>query len=168
MSDMVKKNLTGISVFVVSLALDILTKNMVVDYFRHNERLDYLGGFFRITLVYNEGGVFGIMQGYKSFFLVVSIIVLVLMFFYYIYESKKTYPFVLAMFMVMAGAVGNIIDRLIPSRPGVVDFISVGVDGVYRWPAFNVADSSIVVGAILLVVVFYIEEKRAALPPTDG
>ncbi len=148
----------GIIFFI--LILDIITKQLVVNYLGYSSRLDYLGGFIRIALVYNKGGVFGIMQGYKNLFLVVSIIVLIMMLVYYYFEKNKTTLFTLSMSFIVAGALGNIIDRVIPGRPGVVDFISVGVDGVYRWPSFNVADSSIVVGAFILVIVFYLEEKR--------
>ncbi|HOD14690.1 MAG TPA: signal peptidase II [Spirochaetota bacterium] len=142
------------------LALDIVTKQAIVRDFSFGERSDFLGGFLRLSLVYNEGGVFGILQGHKNLFLVVSIIVLTLMMIYYLLEKNKTVLFSVSMACIMSGAVGNIIDRLVPGRPGVVDFISVGVDGIYRWPSFNVADSSIVVGAFLLILVFYREERK--------
>jgi len=150
-------------ILTVLLTLDIITKYLIVYKLGLMGRLNYLGGFLRIKLVYNEGGVFGILQGYKSMFLVISIIVLLLMIGYYIYEKNKTMTFSIAMAMIVSGALGNIIDRLIEGRPGVVDFISVGVDNVYRWPSFNVADASIVVGAFLLIIVFYIEEKKRKL-----
>ena len=142
------------------LTLDTVTKQIIVRDFSFGERADFLGGFLRIALVYNEGGVFGILQGHKNLFLVVSIIVLALMLLYYLFEKNKSVLFSVSMACIMSGAVGNIIDRLVPGRPGVVDFISVGVDGVYRWPSFNVADSSIVVGAFLLILVFYREERK--------
>jgi len=142
------------------LALDIVTKQAIVRDFSFGERSDFLGGFLRLSLVYNEGGVFGILQGHKNLFLVVSIIVLTLMMIYYLLEKNKTVLLSVSMACIMSGAVGNIIDRLVPGRPGVVDFISVGVDGIYRWPSFNVADSSIVVGAFLLILVFYREERK--------
>ena len=159
----IKQSVAALILLVTTLALDIWTKLLVVEHINYYDRIDYLGGFFRLTLVYNQGGVFGILQGYKNVFLVTSIIVLGLMIAYYIYEKNKTSLFTFSMALIVSGAIGNIIDRLIPTRPGVVDFISVGVDGVYRWPAFNVADSCIVVGAFLLVIVFYREEKRRKL-----
>jgi len=155
-----KKNITALAIVCVTLILDVLTKNYIVENLHLYERHDYLDGLLRITLVYNQGGVFGILQGYKNMFLVVSIIVLLLMIGYFVYEKNKTLLFTMSLSFIISGAVGNIIDRVIPGRPGVVDFISIGVDGVYRWPAFNVADSAIVVGACLLVIVFYQEEKR--------
>lgn len=155
-----KKNITALAIVCVTLILDVLTKNYIVENLHLYERRDYLDGLLRITLVYNQGGVFGILQGYKNMFLVVSIIVLLLMIGYFVYEKNKTLLFTMSLSFIISGAVGNIIDRVIPGRPGVVDFISIGVDGVYRWPAFNVADSAIVVGACLLVIVFYQEEKR--------
>jgi signal peptidase II len=144
----------------VTLTMDVLSKIFFVDYFATHSDVNYLDGFIRFTLVYNEGGVFGIGQGYKNVFLVISVIVLILMIGYYFYEKNKNLIFVTAMSFIMSGAIGNIIDRLIPGRRGVVDFLSIGVDGVYRWPAFNVADVLIIMGAILLVIVFYKEEKK--------
>lgn len=155
-----KQNIMAAGILVTTLILDIWSKFLIVQNLNYYDRIDFLGGFLRITLVYNKGGVFGIAQGYKNVFLVISIIVLAFMIGYYIYEKNKTPLFRICMALIVSGAIGNIIDRLVPGRPGVVDFISMGVDGVYRWPAFNVADSCIVVGAFLLVIVFYQEEKR--------
>jgi len=160
MGTTMKKNITALAIIGVTLILDVLTKNYIVENLHLYERRDYLDGLLRITLVYNQGGVFGILQGYKNMFLVVSVIVLLLMIGYFLYEKNKTLLFTISLSFIISGAIGNIIDRVIPGRPGVVDFISIGVDGVYRWPAFNVADSAIVVGACLLVIVFYQEEKR--------
>ncbi len=156
----IKTNITAAGILFSTLILDILTKHLIVENLNYYDRLDYLGGFLRITLVYNKGGVFGIAQGYKNVFLIISLVVLAFMVAYYIYEKNKTTLFSICMALIVSGAIGNIIDRLVPGRPGVVDFISLGVDGVYRWPAFNVADSCIVAGAILLFFVFFQEEKR--------
>ncbi|MFC1670523.1 signal peptidase II [Spirochaetota bacterium] len=147
-------------IIAVTVVSDVLTKYWVVQNIAYHDRIDFLSGFVRITLTYNRGGVFGILQGYKNLFLIVSIVVLILMIIYYIYEKSESSLFNVSMSLIMGGAVGNIIDRLIPGRPGVVDFISVGIDGTYRWPTFNVADSVIVVGACLLVILFYKEEKK--------
>jgi len=161
MKDLIKTNyLFPLGIIAVVLPLDILTKYFIVQKFGFGDKADFLGGFLRIALVYNEGGVFGILQGHKNLFLIVSVIVLSLMVLYYYFEKNKSALFSASMALIVSGAVGNIIDRLVPGRPGVVDFISVGVDGIYRWPSFNVADSSIVVGAFLLILVFYREERK--------
>ena len=155
-----KKKIYPFLIIFTFLALDVITKYFIVKNVSYHDRIDFLGGFLRITLVYNEGGVFGIFQGYKNIFLIISIVVLLVMIGYFYYEKNKTMLFNTSMSLIISGALGNIIDRLIPGRPGVVDFISVGVDNFYRWPSFNVADSSIVVGAFLLVIVYYLEEKK--------
>ena len=149
----------GLIILVTSLVLDIISKMIIVNNLHLGEKIEYLGGFLRITLVYNRGGVFGIAQGYKNVFLVISIIVLIAIIIYYFYEKNKTMLFTVSMALIVSGAIGNIIDRVIPGRTGVVDFISVGF-GSTRWPAFNVADSAIVVGAFFLVYTFYKEEIK--------
>lgn len=163
----IKHYILPIVLISVILPLDIITKSLIVSSYGFGDRSDFFGGFLRIALVYNEGGVFGILQGYKTLFLVVSVVVLVLMILYYIYEKNKSTIFTLSMALIVSGAVGNIIDRLIPGRPGVVDFISIGIDGVYRWPSFNVADASIVTGAFLLILVFYLEERKRKAVEAD-
>ena len=73
----------------------------------------------------------------------------------------------LAVALVSAGAIGNIIDRF-RFEAGVVDFLDVGI-GVHRWPIFNVADMAVSVGAVLLLISFYFEEKDGDEPePAAG
>ncbi len=163
-----RKYLTAIIIFTSTLALDIISKYLVVVHIGDHGRHDFLGGFLRISLVYNKGGVFGILQGYKNMFLVVSIIVLIIIGIYFFLEKNRTELFNISMSLIISGAAGNIIDRLIADRPGVVDFISLGVDGVYRWPSFNVADAVIIIGAFLLILVFYREEKRRKAAEDSG
>jgi len=153
--------ITALSVF----AIDAITKNIAMNSLGYYKSFDYLGGFLRFDLTYNRGGVFGIMQGYQHLFLVVSIIVLIIMIIYYFYEKKMPQAFRIALALIIGGAAGNIFDRLIPGRTGVVDFISIGVDGVYRWPTFNVADMVIIAGALLLIIVVYMEDKKT---PADN
>lgn len=160
MKDKIKPYIAMALAISTIITLDIATKVQIVKNFSMGERFDMLGGFFRIALVYNEGFVFGLGQGYKNVALGISLVVLTGMVIYYFMEKNRTFLFNTSMTLIVSGAVGNIIDRVIPGRPGVVDFISVGVDGVYRWPSFNVADSSIVVGAFLLIIVFIREEQK--------
>ncbi len=105
-------------------------------------------GLFRLTHVYNTGAAFGLFQGQSFPLTVVAIfgIVVILLFtllFYHrfpLLDSRLGKP---ALGLILGGTVGNLIDRL--RFGGVTDFIDVGV-----WPAFNIADSAIVVGTIIL------------------
>jgi signal peptidase II len=164
-----KKHITALAIIASTLTFDVITKMLIVkhfcapDVFVFNSgcfhELNYMKGFIRLSLVYNQGGVWGIFQGYKTVFLIISIVVLSIMVGYYFYEKNKTWLFTLAMSFIVSGALGNILDRLMKDRKGVVDFVSLGVDGFYRWPSFNVADSCIITGAFLLVIVFYRDER---------
>ncbi|HNX58213.1 MAG TPA: signal peptidase II [Spirochaetota bacterium] len=158
----IKKYSVTLSVCMAALAADILTKYLVNTRINLYERIDLIGSFVQLTKLYNKGGIFGILQGYQKLFLIFSIIVLCIMIALYVYEKNKTMLFSISMGLIFSGALGNILDRLI-GRPGVVDFIYIGVDRIYRWPAFNVADCSIVVGAIMLLIFFYTQgrDKKA-------
>ncbi|GAB4220394.1 MAG TPA: signal peptidase II [Spirochaetota bacterium] len=154
-----KNTLIAVLIFILILGSDIITKALVEKYISMYERVNVLGSFVQLTLIYNQGGIFGILQGYQQFFLIISIIVFLLLVAYFILEKNKTLIFTVSMGLICAGAIGNILDR-ITGKPGVVDFIYIGSDDVFRWPAFNIADSSIVVGATLLVIHQLIEEKK--------
>jgi signal peptidase II len=154
-----KKYIYTVSIFIASLLLDIITKYLVLLYIPEHERINILGSFVQFTLVYNQGGLFGILQGYQHLFLIVSLIVLIFIVLFFIYEKNKSLIFCTSMALITSGAVGNILDR-VTGRKGVVDFINIGPTESLRWPTFNTADAVIVAGAFLLFIVFFTEEKK--------
>lgn len=120
------------------------------------------GDVLRWTLVYNPGAAFGLHLGQYSrwIFLVLTVAALVILARLYGQTSQGDRWRTLAIALVTAGAIGNLIDRII-SPNGVVDFIDVGI-GSRRWPTFNVADMAVSTGAILLAVVLWGEDRAAA------
>ena len=121
-----------------------------------------LGEFLRWTLVYNRGAAFGLSLGSYSrwIFLTLSVVALVILRRMYTQTAEGDVPRALAVSLVSAGALGNLIDR-VRHEYGVVDFIDVGL-GASRWPTFNIADMAVSVGAILLAWVLWNEEPEAA------
>ena len=139
----------GLALAVV--ALDQLVKWIVLGAFAAGERLA-VTGFFNLVLVFNKGAAFSFLAdapGWQTpalvaFSIVASVVVSVLLF---RHPDRRLMCAGLA--LVLGGAVGNVIDRL---RFGqVVDFLDFHALG-WHWPAFNVADSAITVGAVLLIV----------------
>ena len=107
-------------------------------------------GFFRIIHVHNTGAVFGLFQGQSLALAIVALVGVVAILVYALLFSRR-FPFLNNMLgkpalgLVLGGTTGNLIDRLISNFGGVTDFISIGI-----WPTFNIADSAITVGVILL------------------
>lgn len=154
-----KKYIISGIICIASLGFDILTKYLVILNIPEHERINIIGSFVQFTLLYNRGGVFGILQGYQTFFIIVSVIVLLFIVLFFIFEKNKSYTFCFSIALITSGALGNILDRII-GRKGVVDFVYIGSDNVFRWPAWNIADAVIIIGAVLLFIVFFREEKK--------
>lgn len=146
------------------LVLDLLTKAWVLDTFTLYESVPVLGEFFRFTYTHNPGAAFGINIGEHSrvFFLVLAVLALGILAWLYVVTPAWDRLRLYAVALVTGGALGNIVDRIRFER-GVVDFLDVGI-GAYRWPVFNVADAAVSVGAVLLLVSFYLEERRERDP----
>ncbi len=105
-------------------------------------------GFLRLTHVRNTGAAFGLFQDQSLLLIIAAIIGIAILLFLAIFMYRRfpfldTMPGRLSLGLILGGTVGNLIDRL--SSGYVTDFIDVGI-----WPAFNAADSAVVVGAILL------------------
>jgi signal peptidase II len=121
-----------------------------------------IGDVARLTLVYNKGAAFGLHVGAYSrpIFAVLTVGALAILWRLYRATAPGDWRRVLALSLVSAGAVGNLIDRLRSAR-GVVDFIDIGT-ATWRWPTFNVADIAVTTGAVLLAVVLWREDREAA------
>ena len=138
---------------IVVLALDRLTKWAVASNIAPGGSVVVVPGFFSLTHVQNTGAAFGLFADYSaqwkigalvSFSIFALVVVSALLW-------KHSHSFTtttVGLSLILGGAMGNLWDRMMAGR--VVDFLDFHV-GSYHWPAFNVADSAIVIGAILLI-----------------
>ena len=146
------KELTFFLTAVIVVAVDQLSKylvkaNMILGQSIPEE------GFFRITYTTNTGGVFGIFTNQTFLITVTAIIGVVAILIYSRYPQANRVSIRIALGMLLGGAVGNLIDRI---RLGaVVDFIDVGA-----WPVFNLADSAVVVGIIIIIYYLLFQSRR--------
>ena len=117
------------------------------------------GDWFRWTLVYNPGAAFGLHLGPYSRWIFLALTLRALGILYHLYRTTEAAQRwrAIAIALVTAGAIGNLIDRIV-SPYGVVDFIDIGM-GDMRWPTFNVADMAVSTGAILLAAVLWREDE---------
>ncbi len=138
----------------VIIIVDQITKLVVINRLRVHELVPVIDGFFNLVHVRNKGMAFGILNrpdiDYGFYLLVAAsfgAIVFISVWFIKLKEIDKLT--VLSLSFILGGAIGNLIDRL--RFREVVDFLDCYV-GSYHWPAFNVADSAITVGAFLMVI----------------
>ena len=153
-------------VLVVVALLDVVTKAVAVrELVPQRVPHPVLGEIVRFTLVYNPGAAFGLHVGPQSrwIFTALTIVALVILGRLYVATTRGDFPRVMALALVCAGAVGNLLDRL-RSDLGVVDFLDVGF-GDSRWPTFNVADMAVSMGAVLLAWVLWQEDHAGAAAP---
>jgi len=145
------------------VALDQFTKWLVRSNLAIGETWpDRSGDFIRIYHVTNSGAAFGILQGQTPFLIVTSLLGLAAIVLYYIYPPMDHGIIRVALGMQLGGAAGNLIDRV---RMGeVTDFVDVG-----SFPTFNVADSSISVSIVAVLIFFlYQETDRPKKQPSDA
>jgi len=129
---------------------DQVTKYAVVQYFAANKAVA-LAPFLNLVLVYNPGAAFSFLSdaaGWQRFFFIAIAVIASAWIVYLLRKYPHQRLFALALALVLAGAIGNVIDRIFVGA--VIDFVDVHAYG-YHWPAFNVADSAITCGAVLLV-----------------
>jgi len=135
-------------VFLISLViivLDQITKHLVLKYMNPFESIEIFP-FLHIVSVRNTGGAFGMFKGVGStLFIAVSVMAIIFVIWLLI-RAKEGY---FGLSLILGGAIGNLIDRL---RYGwVVDFIDFSI-GKFHWPAFNVADSALTIGVIVVLL----------------
>ncbi len=118
------------------------------------EWLDWLSPYARVIHWYNSGAAFGMFQGASAVFTILAIIVVGAILYYYPRVEQSDWTLRAAMAMQLAGALGNLIDRLM-LQGQVTDFISVGT-----FPVFNVADASISVGVVVLLLGTWLRERK--------
>ena len=150
----------------VVLALDVATKVLVVAELEGRRTLELLGGQLLIRVSRNPGAAFSFAEGATLLFTVIAVVVIVVI----LRVSRRlgSRGWAVSLGLLLGGASGNLVDRLLrspgPGRGAVVDFIDFQV-----WPSFNVADSAIVTGGLLAVLLslrgIEIDGSRASATP---
>ena len=135
---------------------------MALAYLDYGAPRDVFGDYLRFTLVFNRGAAFGTHVGDASrwVFTGLAMVILVVLIRMAWQSAPGEWAKLFALGLVCGGAIGNLIDRL-RWASGVVDFIDVGL-GPHRFWVFNVADSAVSIGAVLLVLLLWSEDRRAA------
>ena len=146
------------------IGLDQLTKAVVVRSVDLYETVRVVPGFFNITRIHNNGAIFGAFSGPSGrgvipLLTAASLAALALVVYYFIKTPAADGRIKLALSLILAGALGNLIDRV--GRGYVVDFLDFYV-GRWHWPFFNAADSCITIGALLLILFFVIRKPSCS------
>lgn len=151
----------ALAIVLFTVAVDQVTKLLAERHLvpRHTPH-EVIGDVLRFTLTYNPGAAFGMHLGEWSRWIFMGLTFVILGFLVRLYRttppSERTLR--LAVATVMGGAIGNLIDRF-RSPDGVVDFIDVGLGDTRFW-TFNIADTAVSIGAVLLVVMLWRYESR--------
>ncbi len=153
-----KKYLILLTIAGLIVSIDQASKLYIHSYFSYGESITVLKGFFNLTYVRNPGAAFGFLSTSPetfrhAFFL--SIPPIALAFIIYILRSVPNSDIIqiVALSGIFGGAIGNYIDRI--RFRYVIDFLDFHIKNKYVWPAFNVADSAIVCGVIVLLLIMF-------------
>ncbi|HUQ80097.1 MAG TPA: signal peptidase II [Gemmatimonadaceae bacterium] len=155
-------------VVLVVVVADIVTKMIALNALTMFTPQPVVGETLRLTLVRNKGAAFGLYLGDYSRYIFMVLTIGALIILWRLYQSTRDgdMPRTLAIALVCAGAVGNLIDRVRWSE-GVVDFIDVGFRDM-RWPTFNVADMAVSTGAFLLAYVLWGDDRAERARATEA
>lgn len=148
---MKKKYYTGISLLITILIIvfDQVSKWIIASSMKIGDSYEVIPHFLNITSHRNNGASWGILSGKMGFFYIITLVILVVLVLFYIKEAKYNLFMQVAISLLFAGALGNFIDRVFNGE--VVDFIDTNIFG-YDFPIFNIADSSLTIGVIFVVI----------------
>lgn len=134
----------------LGILLDRITKIWAINMLKNSNDIIVIKNLFTFSYVENKGAAFGIFQN-KTIFLALITLIVVISMIYYLFKFKPQSKILkLSISLVIAGAVGNLIDRFYYTY--VVDFIQLHYKDVYYFPNFNIADMLVVFGTIILGV----------------
>ncbi len=134
----------ALSIISISVLVDQLTKYLIVKNLNLHQSIPIIRDIFHLTYIQNTGAGFGILKGTNSLLIWLTIMILGLILWNYDKVPDRPLPRA-AIALIIAGAIGNLLSRIFFGY--VIDFIDFRI-----WPAFNIADAAITIGAIVLVI----------------
>lgn len=146
-----------IALFVI--VLDQVTKWFVVDNMELGQEVSVFDPYLSIYSHRNRGAAWGILQDQFWLFTIITVVVVVGIIYFYHKEAKRKPLLQASLMMLLGGAIGNFIDRVL--RGEVVDFVSVLIPGInYQFPIFNIADAALTLGVIMLIIYILFEDRK--------
>jgi len=150
-----------VGIAIVAVILDQLTKWIVASSMYLHESYTVIPRIFSIMRIHNTGIAFGLFPGIPDVFMIVNLISIFVVFYFYATLEYRSVWMTVGCGLILGGATGNLLDRF---RLGyVVDFINFSF-----WPTFNVADSCVSTGVVLLLIGFFTAEKMAKDNASDS
>ena len=147
-----------LAIAVVIAGFDQVTKSLIRGKIAIIGTIEVIRGFFEFSYSENTGAVFGTFQGRNGIFIIVGLLAIVFIFIYYSRFKENTWMKI-SLGLILGGAVGNLTDRLFFGS--VTDFIRIRLTHSFWWPNFNIADSGVTVGAIILIIVLFKDSYKA-------
>lgn len=139
------------------ILLDQVTKWLIVSKMAFGDSIPIINNILYITSHRNRGAAWGILQGQMWLFYAITLVVIFAIIYYIQKAAKGKWLLGISLALMLGGAIGNFIDRVF--RKEVVDFIHTFIFG-YNFPVFNVADSSLCIGVVLLMIVMLRDERE--------
>lgn len=150
MKSITKMNIVFFICASIVLGLDQYTKYMIQSNIPASSSLEIIPNFLYITHVKNPGAAFGLFQDATPVLTIISFVAIIMIIVIKYFLKIKSYFYYVSLGLILGGALGNLIDRFFLGE--VIDFIHVAY-----WPVFNIADSSIVVGFIIVIILLFKE-----------
>ena len=139
---------------VILFITDLLSKIMVINFI--NDKVTLIPNFLAFTKLSNDGAAFSILTGYRMFFIFFALAVIFYIYKYMLDKIDNKFELVCYAFL-LGGIAGNLFDRIFYGE--VIDFISFSIFG-YMFPIFNLADTFIVIGAVMFVIILIKGDKN--------
>src|SRR5690625_521636 len=141
----------------IVIGIDQLTKWIVVENMELQEHITIIENYLSITSLHNSKSALRILKRLMIFLYIITTVVIIGIIYYLQKYGSKSKLLAMSLSFILGGAIGNFIDRIF--RKEVVDFLDFAIF-TYDYPIFNIADSSLVIGVILIIIATFIDEKK--------
>ena len=146
-----------ILISILILLLDIITKQLVITNLLEHQSITIINNFFSITYAKNTGVAFSFLEGYLPLVILITSIIIISILIYINKNTPNKYESI-CYGLILGGALGNLLDRIIYGY--VIDFLDFTIFN-YNYPIFNIADTFIVIGILILIILSFKENKGA-------
>ena len=151
---MIMQNKKVFIITIIILVIDIITKIIISNLMNLNESIKIIKNFLYLTYAKNDGIAFSYLEGNRLFIILASIIIIGFIL-SYLYKNKTSKIETISFGLILGGAIGNLLDRIIYGY--VIDFIDIYIFN-YNYPIFNIADIGVVIGVFLLIINGFIKK----------